>query len=163
MYTWKYPKLFKFFSFLKPLEGNSRCCCNNTPSTAGQNQNYFYQTSSKSCFKKKLSCNRPIPPGHLTQSSWHSICLYACYKCTRFILHTLVRNAYVADRKTPNYTIMTWESYSLLDPCWFQYSVGKKYQDFILSLMAFPYSNICYCCPVKYTISFPNFPCTFGF
>ena len=30
--------------------------------------------------------------------------------------------------------------------CWFQYySAGKEYHDFILSLMAFPYSNISYC------------------
>ena len=29
--------------------------------------------------------------------------------------------------------------------CWLQYNEGKTYQDFILSLMAFPYSNICYC------------------
>ena len=28
--------------------------------------------------------------------------------------------------------------------CWFQYSAGKNYNDFILSLMAFPYSNMCY-------------------
>ena len=27
--------------------------------------------------------------------------------------------------------------------CWFKYSAGKKYYDFILLLMAFPYSNIC--------------------
>ena len=29
--------------------------------------------------------------------------------------------------------------------CWFQYGAGKNYKDFILPLIAFPYSNICYC------------------
>ena len=33
--------------------------------------------------------------------------------------------------------------------CWSQYSGGKKYQNFILSLMVFPYSNICFCLGVK--------------
>ena len=28
--------------------------------------------------------------------------------------------------------------------CWFQYNASKEYQDFILTLMAFPYSNIYY-------------------
>ena len=38
--------------------------------------------------------------------------------------------------------------------CWFQYSAGKNDQDFILSLMAFPYSNICY----WYVLEFLRYP-----
>ena len=56
-----------------------------------------------------------IHPRHFTQSSSHSIRLLEM-------------------RTLPTEKLL----------CWFKYCAGKKYQDFILSLMAFPYSNICY-------------------
>ena len=52
----------------------------------------------KPVFKKALSCN--IPPRHLTQSCSHNIHLRAYSKGARFTQHTLVRNAYVTNRKT---------------------------------------------------------------
>ena len=68
----------------------------------------FTPTASKRCFQKiVMQCTRPR---HLTQSSSHSTRLSACYEYVRFTLHTLVRNAYVIDRK---------------QLCWFQYSAGK--------------------------------------
>ena len=88
---------------------------------------------SKVVFKRALSCN--IRPRHLKQSSSHRIRLRACYKCARFTQHTLVWNACVMAEK---------------ELCWFQYSAGKNYHDFILLLMAFPYSNICYCEKICY-------------
>ena len=34
------------------IQRNSRCCCNETPSTAGWNQDYFTRASPQSCFQK---------------------------------------------------------------------------------------------------------------
>ena len=113
-----------FTQWHRTSSGNSRCCCNETTSTAGRNQDYLF----KRCFQKALSCY--IRPRHLTQSSLHSIPLHTCYKCVHFTQHTLVWIACVLAEK---------------QLCWFQYSVGKIYHDFILPLMTFPYSNICYC------------------
>ena len=121
-------------NILKMGRVNSRCCCNETPPMAGQNLDYFTHTSSRKSaklFSRKL-CHA-IRPRSLTQSSLHSIHLGACYRYSRVIQHTLVINMCV-----------TWQSFLVNIFADFQYSVGKKYQDFIQSLLAFPYSNICY-------------------
>ena len=87
----------------------------------------FTLTSFKSCFQKS-SIMQCMPSTLYAIHIAHHICLRACYKCASYTQHTLVWNVCVLAEK---------------QLCWFQYSVGKKYHDFILSLMAFPYSNIC--------------------
>ena len=83
-YTYIYFK--DFFTCFKVI---SNCCCNETPSAAGRNQDYFYpHFNPKVVFKKALSCK--VRPLHLTQSCSHSIRLSNCYKYARFTQYTVI-------------------------------------------------------------------------
>ena len=80
----------------------------------------FTRTSSRKSaklFSRKL-CHAIRPP-RLMQCSLHSIRFRACYRCARFIQHTLVINACV-----------TWQSFLANNFADFQYSAGKKISRF---------------------------------
>ena len=95
-----------------------------------RNLDYFYphfiQKIGKFVFRKILSCN--THPWHLMESSLHSIRLQACYRCAHFIQHTLVLVVNVC---------VLLQSFLMNNLTGFPYSAGKKYQDFIQSLVMF--------------------------
>ena len=97
------------------LCANSRCYCNERPSTAGRNQDYFlsalYPGNLKSCLQKTSVMQ--YTPMTLNAFQFAYIHLRACYECARFTQHTLVKNVCVTCRETT---------------LWFQYSAGKNYQ-----------------------------------
>ena len=87
----------------------------------------FTCTSFKSCFQK--SCHAIYMPSTL------NVVQFTAYACT------LAINA----RVSPDIRLREVQALPAEKQlCLFQYSAGKKYHDFILSLMAFPYCNICY-------------------
>ena len=68
--------------------------------------------------------------------------IYAFDTLTHVTAYTcaLIINACVSHNILLFVTRAYWQKKQL----WFQYSAGKTYNDFILSLMVFPYSNMCY-------------------
>ena len=82
---------------IKISQSNNRCCCNETPSTAGRNQDYFYPHFIRKLLSKKL-CHA-IYALDTKRNPVRTGSLFACYKYARFTQHTIVTNAYVADRK----------------------------------------------------------------
>ena len=118
--------------FKKTLRRNSRCCCNKTPLTAGRNWDYFYlhliQEISKVVFQESSVMQYTPSKLDAIQFAQYRLALllkmhtfhkpYACYKCVHF-----------------------WQKTNLL----ISHSKGKKYQDFIQLMAAFPYSNLLQC------------------
>ena len=87
----------------------------------------FTCTSFKSCFQK---------------SSVMQFTPLTLYKI-QFAQHTIARLLWMRTFYT-TYACMKCMHTGRKQLCWFQYNVGKKCQAFSLSLMVFPYSNICY-------------------
>ena len=76
---------------------NSWCCCNKMSSIAGCNLNYIYPHFVQEISEILLSCDKR--PQHSTQSSSHSLCLFASYRGAHFTQNTLFINVFVSDKK----------------------------------------------------------------
>ena len=114
------------------------CCCKETSSTAGWNQGYFLPALHPKLVFKKNSVMQYTP---------------STLDAIQFAQHTLARLLFINTRISHSMRLL--EMRKLLTEkqlCWFQHRVGKKYEDFILSSMAFPYSNMCYFARVRVTI-----------
>ena len=85
-----------YLDFIRGL--NSRCCSNETPSTPGRNQDYFYPHFIQKCFQK--NCHAIYTPLTLNAIQFAQHALARLPQILGFHTDTLVRNAYVADRKT---------------------------------------------------------------
>ena len=95
-----------------------------------------YQSTFKLCAKADVAVTR--------RNQWLGV-IRITFTCTTF--KSCFQKSSVM-QYTPSFQhTLVWNACVLAEKqlCWFQYSAGKKYHDFILSLIAFPYSNICYC------------------
>ena len=113
------------------LGSNSKCCCNETPSTAGWSLDHIPQLqpwSQQACFLRKVC--RAI----YVLDTWRSsVCTAYAFWLASYIMYTLVTIACIADR------VFSW---NIFFPD-FWHSAGKISRIGVQSLMAFPYSNIC--------------------
>ena len=90
---------------------NSRCCCNETPSTAGWNQDYFYKHFIQKLFSKKL-CHAI----YAFDTSHNPV--RTAYACALTINVPVSHNIHLCEMHA------YWQKKNQL--CWFQYSVGKN-------------------------------------